>query len=130
MPFRRQGQGSEGSNQPRQSRLSDHCALRFVSVRRRSIDHGSHLTGRVVVVHRSRSSCRERRRPRPQAFDPAEDLGEQGARHRYLGQLEHHVAGVAHDPGADLDQLLAQCGQRPMLDPLRQGQRAQEVGEL
>jgi hypothetical protein len=51
---------------------------------------GTHLTGQVVVVHRSRSSCRERRRPRPQAFDPAEDLGEQGARHRYLGQLEHH----------------------------------------
>ena len=47
----------------------------------------THLSGQVAVVHRSRSSCRERRPPRPQAFDPAEDLGEQGARHRYLGQL-------------------------------------------
>jgi hypothetical protein len=37
---------------------------------------------------------------------------------------------VAHDPRADLDQLLAQSGQRPMLDPLRQGQRAQEIGEV
>jgi hypothetical protein len=41
-------------------------------------------------------------------IDPVQDLGEQGARHRYLGQLDHHVAAVAHDPGADLDQLLAQ----------------------
>ena len=45
-------------------------------------------------------------------------------------QLEHHVAAQAHDPGADLDQLVAQRGQRPMLDPLRQGQCAQEVGEV
>jgi len=34
---------------------------------------------------------------------------------------------VTHDAGADLDQLLAQRRQRPMLDLLRQGQRAQEV---
>jgi hypothetical protein len=32
-------------------------------------------------------------------------------RHRDLGQLENHVAAVAHDLGADLDQLLAQAGQ-------------------
>jgi len=25
----------------------------------------------------------------------------------YVGQLEHHVAAMAHDPGTDLDQLLA-----------------------
>jgi hypothetical protein len=36
---------------------------------------------------------------RPQAFDPAVDLDEQGPRHRYLGQLEHHLAAVAHGPG-------------------------------
>jgi hypothetical protein len=51
-------------------------------------------------------------RPRSQAFDPAEELGKHGAWHRYLGQLEHPVAAVAHD----LDRLLAQRGQRPLLD--------------
>ena len=55
------------------------------------------------------------------SIDPAQDLGEQGSRHRHLGQLEHHVAAVAHDPGADLDQLLAQRRQRPVLDLLRAG---------
>jgi hypothetical protein len=59
-PFRRARQGSEGSNQPprSQNRLSDAYALRFVSVRRLSVDHGTHLTGRVVVVHCSRCSYR------------------------------------------------------------------------
>jgi hypothetical protein len=40
-----------------QNRLCDAWALRFVSVRRLSVDHGTHLTGRVVVVRRSQSSC-------------------------------------------------------------------------
>ena len=40
------------------------------------------------------------------------------------------VAAVAHDPGPDLDQLLAQRRQRPLLDLLRQGQRPQEVGQV
>ena len=35
-------------------------------------------------------------------IDPAQDLGEQRPRHGHLGQLEHDVAAVAHDPGADL----------------------------
>jgi hypothetical protein len=39
-------------------------------------------------------------------------------------------AAVAHDPGAELDQLLAQRRQRPMLDLFRQGQRAHEVGQV
>jgi hypothetical protein len=89
---------------------------------------GTHLTGQVVVVHRSRSSCRERRRLRPQAFDPAEDLGEQGARHCDLSQLEHDVAAMAHDPGADLHQLLAQRRQRPMLD-LRRRRKLRSGGQ-
>ena len=37
---------------------------------------------------------------------------------------------MAYDPGADLHELLAQRRQRPMLDLLGQGQRAQEVGEI
>jgi hypothetical protein len=59
-----------------------------------------------------------------------QNLGKQGARHCHLGQLEHHVAAMAHDPCADLDQLLAQGRERPMLDLPRQGQRAQEVAEV
>ena len=43
-----------------------------------------------------------------EVIDPAQDLGEQRPRHRDLGQLEHNVAAVAHDPGADLDELRAQ----------------------
>jgi hypothetical protein len=62
------------------------------------------------------------RRPRPQAFDPAEDLGERGARHRYLGELEHHVAAVAHDPGADQDKLPAWGCEPPILGRLAANQ--------
>jgi hypothetical protein len=40
------------------------------------------------------------------------------------------VAPVADDPGADLDQLLAQGRQRTLLDLLQQCDRAQEVGEV
>jgi hypothetical protein len=36
---------------------------------------------------------------------------------------------MAHDLGTDLDQLLAQGGQRPVLDLLLQRQRPHEDGE-
>ena len=58
----------------------------------------------IVIVHRSRSSCRERRRLWSEPIDPAQDVGEQRSWHRYLSELEHHVAAVVHDPGADLHQ--------------------------
>lgn len=50
--------------------------------------------------------------------------------HRDLGQLEPDVAAVAYYLGADLDQLLAQAGQRPRLG--RPGHRpcSQEVAEV
>ena len=35
-------------------------------------------------------------------MDPAQDLVEQHPWHRYPGQLEHDVAPMVHDPGADL----------------------------
>ena len=54
----------------------------------------------------------------PELIDAAQDLCEQRSRHRHLCQLEHHVAAVADDSGTDLDQLLAQRGERPMLDLL------------
>jgi hypothetical protein len=58
------------------------------------------------------------------------DRSEQRPLHRDLGQLADEVAAVLDDPGADLDQLLAQRRQRPLLDLVGQDQRAQEVGEV
>src|SRR3546814_17764250 len=43
-----------------------------------------------------------------------------------LGQLEGNGAGVADDPGADLDQLELQAGQRPVRHGLGQFDAAQE----
>ncbi len=37
---------------------------------------------------------------------------------------------MAHDLGVDLDQLLAECRQGPVLDRLRQSQGPQEVAEI
>ena len=44
--------------------------------------------------------------------------------------MEDDVAAMAHDLGADLDELLPQAGQRPLLDRLRQSQRPHKVGEI
>ena len=52
-----------------------------------------------------------------QPVDQPQDLLEQFSLHRDLGHLEDGVTGVAHDLGADLDQLLSQAGQRPLRDP-------------
>ena len=49
------------------------------------------------------------------------DSGKDGAHHRAgdrnFGQLEGDGAGVAHDTGADLDQLQLEGCQRPMVCP-------------
>jgi hypothetical protein len=50
---------------------------------------------------------------RPQPGDQRQDFREHLPRYRDLGHLEGDVAPVADDLGADLDQLLAQAGQRP-----------------
>ena len=50
--------------------------------------------------------------------------------HRDLRHLESHVAAVADDLRSDLDQLLAQTGQRPRLCRLRHRQRPQKVAEV
>jgi hypothetical protein len=47
-----------------------------------------------------------------------------------VSHLEGHIATVADDFGADLDQLLAQAGQRPWLDRLGHRQRPHEVAEV
>ena len=50
-----------------------------------------------------------------QIINQAQDIPEQFPRHRRLGQLERDVPVTADQLGADLDQLLAQCGDRPTL---------------
>jgi hypothetical protein len=65
-----------------------------------------------------------------QPVDQPQYFLEQVSRHRDLGHLEDGGAGVAHDLGTDLDQLLSQAGQRPLRDRLWQGQRLHEVGEI
>ena len=52
-----------------------------------------------------------RQRSRQQLTDPPQDLGQQGFRDSDLRQLESDIAAMAHDLGADLDQLLPQRGQ-------------------
>src|SRR5262249_57049774 len=47
-----------------------------------------------------------------------------------LGHLEDNIAAVAHYLRADLDQLVLQGRQRPVLDRLRRRQRAQEIAEV
>ena len=66
----------------------------------------------------------------PHFSDQPQDLGEQSPRHRNLSHLESNVPSVRDDPGADLDQLILQAGQRPVLDRLRQSQRPHEVSEI
>ena len=47
-----------------------------------------------------------------------------------LGHLERNIADLADDLCADLDQLLLEAGQRPVLDRLGCCERAQEVAEV
>ena len=87
----------------------------------------------------ARSSCADRRRPWPQLIDPVQDLGEQRPRHRHLGQLEHQVAAVAHDPGVQYFAWLYYPGfpsyQQLKADfalsqHLRQGSKARSVARI
>ena len=65
-----------------------------------------------------------------QAGYPVEDSGEQSLRHGYLGQLERNVPRVPRYLCADLDQLLPQGGQRPVLYFTGQGQAPQEIRQV
>ena len=62
--------------------------------------------------------------------DQPQNSPEQLARHGNLRHLEGDVARVRDDLRADLDELLAQPGQRPVFDRLRQCQCSHEVGEI
>ncbi len=58
-----------------------------------------------------------------QIINQAQDFPEQFPRHGNLGQLERDVPAMAHDLGADLDQLVPERSQGTVLDLLwrRQG---------
>jgi hypothetical protein len=56
-----------------------------------------------------------------QPVNEMQDFGEQRSGDSDLCELECGVAAMANDLGPDLDQLLAQNGQRPVLNGLRQG---------
>ena len=62
--------------------------------------------------------------------DQPQDVAEQVLWNRDLGHLEGHGAAVADHPGADLDELLPQAGERPAFHCLGQSQRPQEVAEI
>lgn len=73
--------------------------------------------------HPNTLRCRRDRR-RPQFGNEPQDVGEEVSRDRDLGHLEGDIAAVADDLRADLDQLLLQARQRPILDRLGRGEGA------
>ena len=62
--------------------------------------------------------------------DEPQDVGEQIPGDRNLGHLERDIAPRAYDLRADLDELLLQPRQRPILDRFRRRQSAQEIAEI
>src|SRR5271169_2133528 len=73
-----------------------------------------------LAARSPRRSCRCERRAQP---SQRQNVGKRLSRYRDLGHLERDVASVPDDLRADLDQLLAQAGQRPLLRHLRHCQR-------
>src|SRR6516164_1430075 len=67
---------------------------------------------------------------RPQFRNEPQYLLEHLPWDRDLGHLEGDMATVAHDLRTNLDQLLLQARQRPVLDWLGRRQRAQEISEV
>jgi hypothetical protein len=66
----------------------------------------------------------------PQPVDQAQNFFEQIAWYGDLRHLERDIARMGDDPGTDLDELLAQAGQRPVCDSFGQRERPQEVGKI
>src|SRR5215469_18957224 len=69
-------------------------------------------------------------RLRPQFRDEPQNLLEHLPCDGDLGHLEDNIASVAHHLRADLDQLLLQARQRPVLDRLRCCKRAEKVAKI
>jgi len=63
-----------------------------------------------------------RYRSSSQVIDQAQDFPEQVSWHHNLCQLKSDIAAMTDHLGPNLHQLLPQCCQRPVLDPLWQGQ--------
>ncbi len=85
------------------------------------------LASKTMIVWRS---CRHGNRRRAQLRDQPQDVSEQMARDGDFGHLKGDVAAVADDLCADLDQLLAQTRQRPLLNRFGYRERAQEIAEV
>src|SRR6266404_2600671 len=84
----------------------------------------------LELMATERASCCSWIRWRPQLGDQPQNLGEQHSGYGDLGHLEGDIATVVNDLRADLDKLLLQAGQGPVLDWLGRRQRAQEVAEI
>ena len=79
----------------------------------------------------SHLSCRRcPRRQRGEPSYPLKDRPVQPARHRDFGQLKRDVSGVMNHLRTDLDELVAQRRERPLLHTRRQRQPAQEVAQV
>lgn len=70
------------------------------------------------------------RRRHTESLDAVQNRCEQFTRHRHLGHLEGHILRVDHHLGPDLDQLLPQRRQRPVLHGSRQRQPTQKVAQV
>ena len=92
-------------------------------------------------IHEAWLRCREVRivlnrdpswwqRSRPEPVNQAQDLSEQRFGNSDRCELECDVAAMSRDLRTDLDQRVAKRSRGPMLDLLRQRQRAQEVAEI
>ena len=63
-----------------------------------------------------------RQRSRPQPVNQAQNLSEQSSGDSDLRELKDDITAMSHDLRADLDELVAQGGERPMFHSLGQGQ--------
>ena len=81
------------------------------------------------LIHSSFTS-RDPRRRNCQPCNPIKNRGEQSPWHSHFGQLERHVLGVACHLRPDLDELLSQRSERPVLNILRQCQSSQKVRQV
>jgi len=81
------------------------------------------------LIHSSFTS-RDSRRRNCQPCNPIKNRGEQSPWHSHFGHLERHVLGVACHLRPDLDELLSQRSERPVLNILRQCQSSQEVRQV
>jgi len=91
---------------------------------------GTNLPSMSPRARPGRSCSRRANRRRAQRRDQPQDIREQAARDGNLSHLEGNVAAVADDLCANLDQLLPQAGERPILDRLRRCERAKEVPKI